>query len=212
MSHHHNHGQNNNQNQNSNYNKPKEMPVKASTGASAGTLVVSIIIALIIGFLAGVWYERRAYLALDTQSYNQDSSGSAIDNDTIAGDQTAKTGDKAGEMSNYASTDEYANLTVVNQPAGDSVNISSVNVGDTTWIAVREDNNGELGNILGARLVYQGSTDDVSVELLRATEPGKIYHVVLYKDDGDRLFDQKLDSLVQKDGTTLTATFLTNSN
>jgi hypothetical protein len=80
-------------------------------------------------------------------------------------------------------------ITVVEQPAGDSVIVESVTVPPPgVWIAVREVNGDELGNVLGAARVT-GPRSEVSIPLLRATEPGRAYAVQLYRDDATGPFD-----------------------
>ncbi|MEK7185579.1 MAG: DoxX family protein [Patescibacteria group bacterium] len=86
-----------------------------------------------------------------------------------------------------------ASITVFNQAAAIMASVSLVSTDSSAWLAVREDRGGLVGNILGAKRVDIGTTANVSVPLQRSTEAGKIYHIVLFKDDGDRLFDFKVD-------------------
>lgn len=80
-------------------------------------------------------------------------------------------------------------ITVADQPAGDMVVVQSVNApASGVWMAVREINGNDLGNILGAARV-SGSTSMVSIILLRATQPGRSYAVELYRDDGSGTFN-----------------------
>lgn len=85
---------------------------------------------------------------------------------------------------------------VSDQPAGDSVRVVEARLSRSSWLAVRDDL-----RIYGARRVDpvgDGQTfNDVDVPLLRSTEAGKTYTVVVYVDDGDRQFDFKKDSLVE---------------
>lgn len=78
------------------------------------------------------------------------------------------------------------------------------------WIVVHEDVNGELGSALGAaRYNTEVGLTPTSVELLRGTMSGKTYHVVYYTEDGDRMFDLKMDMPMMKDdGGVLQATFV----
>ncbi|MHB1163444.1 MAG: DUF7282 domain-containing protein [Minisyncoccota bacterium] len=87
-------------------------------------------------------------------------------------------------------------LAVADQPAGSSVTVESVTVPPPgVWIAVQETENGALGNVLGATRVH-GPLSGVVVNLLRNTEPGQTYAVVLYRDGGDGgVFDLKIDSV-----------------
>ena len=78
------------------------------------------------------------------------------------------------------------------------------------WVAVREMNGNELGNVLGAAWV-NGPKSEVSVSLLRATKPGSSYAVQLYRDDGTGVFDSSINSVyVDFDtGTRVVAYFTT---
>jgi hypothetical protein len=90
---------------------------------------------------------------------------------------------------------ESGAVSVVNQPAGSSVIIESVTVPQPgVWIAVREVNGADLGNVLGAVRV-QGPRSTISVPLLRATEPGLPYAVELYRTDGGATFDLATNSV-----------------
>lgn len=108
-----------------------------------------------------------------------------------------------------ATSTPYA-IEVAAQHAGSSVLVSSARVATTTWIAVRESNGDLLGRILGARRVPAGENKDVVVELLRPTLPHLMYAVVMYTDDGDLSFDNKLDALVEQDGSPVVFPFMLN--
>jgi len=84
-------------------------------------------------------------------------------------------------------------LVVSDQNFGDTVFVDSVSLDRASWIVVYEDNNGVAGNILGAHLYDEGVLTQVSVTLLRATEPASLYYVKIHADDGDREFDFKKD-------------------
>lgn len=86
-------------------------------------------------------------------------------------------------------------VSVASQPAGFEVVVESVKVPLVgVWIAVRETNSTDLGNVLGAARV-SGTHSSVSIPLLRATEPGRTYAVELYRDDNDGLFDIGFNSV-----------------
>lgn len=79
-------------------------------------------------------------------------------------------------------------VSVSNQTAGTAVSIESVTVPPPgVWIAVREMNGNDLGNVLGA-VRAGGPRSNISVPLLRATEPGRAYAVELYRPDGTDTF------------------------
>lgn len=90
---------------------------------------------------------------------------------------------------------ESGAISVGNQPAGSSVMVETVTVPPPgVWIAVREVNGSDLGNVLGAARV-NGPQTQVTIQLLRATEPGLPYAVELYRDDGGETFDLATDSV-----------------
>lgn len=87
------------------------------------------------------------------------------------------------------STPASGAVSVADQKAGMTVAIESVTVPPPgVWVAVRETDGADLGNVLGAVLVG-GPRSSVSVPLLRATEPGRRYAVELYRNDGNGTFD-----------------------
>jgi len=79
-------------------------------------------------------------------------------------------------------------LAVNNQEAGNVVYVTTIVLEREGWVAVHEDINGSLGNVLGAAWFPKG-TSSGSVELLRDTRVGGTYHAVLYTDDNDKIFE-----------------------
>ena len=103
---------------------------------------------------------------------------------------------------------EGISVTIGEQPEGMHVFANTVTNDRTIWIAVREDNKGALGNILGAALLHAGVYDGVWVELLRNTFGGQTYHIVIYEDDGDKVFDYTKDVMLPgTNGDGIVATF-----
>lgn len=85
-------------------------------------------------------------------------------------------------------------ISVTDQGAGGTALVSKVDVHAAVWVAVVEVKNGTLGNVLGASYV-SAPASGVVVPLLRPTSPGATYAVVLYRDNGDRVFSLANDSL-----------------
>lgn len=80
-------------------------------------------------------------------------------------------------------------ISIIDQPSGSVVIVESVTVPPPgVWVAVREMHGSSLGNVLGATRV-NGPRTNVSISLLRATEPGRPYAIELYRDDGTDIFD-----------------------
>ena len=86
---------------------------------------------------------------------------------------------------------------VVDQAAGGAVSVGQVVSGNSVWVAVREEQNGGLGNILGVARVAAGMHAAVTVELLRPTVVGKRYFVALHRDVGDNAFNYREDTLIE---------------
>ena len=121
-------------------------------------------------------------------------------------DETEKTSFDA--TPNNSSNGEYL-FSVVDQSAGGVVYVSSFTFPKESWIAVREDNDGVMGNILGAHR-YPIGEHTGAVELLRNTQAGQTYYVVIYIDDGDKDFDHKKDTLlIDNEGNATAAIFRT---
>lgn len=89
-------------------------------------------------------------------------------------------------------------VNVSNQLAGNRVLLDSIILSESGWAAVHEDINGNFGNALGAQRFDAGSNSGY-VDLLRNTETGNIYYVILYKDNGDDKFDLKSDTVFVND-------------
>jgi hypothetical protein len=90
---------------------------------------------------------------------------------------------------------ESGAVSVTDQSAGSNVSVESVTVPPPgVWVAVREMNGNDLGNVLGAVRVT-GPRSNVTVPLLRATVPGSTYAIELYRDDGNDVFDLSADSV-----------------
>lgn len=100
-------------------------------------------------------------------------------------------------------------IAVDTQKAGDRVEVTMVTFSQTGWVAIHEDRDGKLGNVLGAAR-FEPGIHLGSVELLRPTESGKTYYAVLYADNGDRMFDLKTDAPMQTGGTPIQVTFKVN--
>lgn len=83
---------------------------------------------------------------------------------------------------------------VSDQDAGMKVIARDLALTGVSWLVVHELRaDGTRGNALGAGLFPEGEAVFGEVPLLRGTEAGKRYTVLVYADDGDREFDLKKD-------------------
>lgn len=112
-----------------------------------------------------------------------------------------------------ANVDGSAEVVVRGQSAGRTVTVEHVALSQTGWIAVHEVIDGEgTGNVLGAARRDAGEYDNVTVNLLRATDSGKEYAIVLYSDNGNSEFDLKADlPITDEDGEPILVRFMTGT-
>lgn len=100
-------------------------------------------------------------------------------------------------------------VVAISQEAGSLAVITEVQVEEPTWVAIHEDVDGKPANILGAQL-FDAGVHSGTVALLRNTESGRTYHALLYKDNGDRVFDYVVDLPVESASeTVVSASFAT---
>lgn len=90
-------------------------------------------------------------------------------------------------------------VVVQNQIAGLVVILEKVVFEEGGWVVIHEGTASHIGNALGAKRFDKGEHSG-SVELLRATEVGKVYRAVLYRDNGDREFNLDSDFPFLKNG------------
>jgi hypothetical protein len=138
---------------------------------STGSFVAGVMLGAL---LAGAWFLSGHSSFAPTQ-FSSSSSFIATSTDTT--------------------TQKSSALSVADQPSGDAVTIESVTVPPPgVWVAVREVNGNTLGNVLGAARVA-GPHSNISISLLRSTEPNRSYAVELYRDDNNGVFDPSTDSV-----------------
>lgn len=155
-----------------------EWNAKTQQWAIAGAVVIVVA-------LGGWWFFTGA-------------AQNSIDDDTVTPSE------KSTETGTTSSSNDGRPTVAVNtgeevyaddQPAGDNVRVVEAKLSRVSWIAVRDDM-----RIYGAARVTPpqggGTVSDITVPLLRNTEAGKTYSVVVYADDGDGAFDFKKDALV----------------
>lgn len=166
----------------------------------AGLIIGGLLVWLFSGSSDGTSSEKTASGKKDVASALEEKLGDTIEEMGGAGTTTEK---NAPSDEAFSVADQSAGMTV-------SLGVSLQYPRKEGWIVVHEDVGGELGSALGAaRYNTEVELTPASVELLRETEVGKTYHVVYYTEDGDRMFDLKLDTPILKDGGgLLEATFV----
>ena len=179
--------------------------------------VVAFIAGLLIGGLL-VWVfsvapDKKNEGGLETTK-TEETDGAK--DDTAADEETAApetANDKGGATapSPRVVASGTGSIVVEDQAAGMKVAIGAVTMPvENGWIVVHEVRDGVLGNILGAaRYNDKEGLKPAAVELLRATEAGKTYQVMLYNEDGDRSFNKQKDVALTTDaGARITDDFI----
>ncbi len=162
---------------------------EARGASSTARMWTVFIIGILIGFGGHYLWDNRSV---------SDNTG-AIAEDT---EETENTNEKEAGNENGTSTKPSINdilavsATALEQPEGLHVFVNSVSADRTVWIAVQEDNNGELGNILGAARLQEGNHEGVWIDLLRNTEASNTYYITAYDDNGDEMFSAEGDMLL----------------
>jgi hypothetical protein len=159
---------------------------------------LSIVAAVLVAGLVGYFVGRQA----------GDSTVPNNSNDTAnIGGSLDGTNNNLTATSSSLSAEGNA-VEIKDQIAGNAVVVQSVTFKEAGWIAIYEDRDGKPGNILGARWYPAGETKNGPVELLRPTVKG-VYYARFHKDDGNHLFDLKIDSpLVDGSGNPVTMRFV----
>lgn len=164
---------------------------------ASAKIVSALIIGLLVGFAAGVfWQSRRAPIS-ETMAATAAAKKEIAKTDTAAKDGSIPS---VVDMGANAKTDESMTakgLVVADQTAGGTVAVASIDAKEIIWVAVREETDGKLGNILGAQKVFIGDGQQATVELLRPTLAGKAYRVVAYRDVGAPAFNYREDVLIE---------------
>lgn len=172
----------------------KGVTLHEANGGAGGKIATALIIGLIIGFAAGAFWQARR-LAADSETVPTEN----IEEEVAALDDNEKKGESgltAIVTETATGTGTSVRLVLRNQLAGSKVVVEEAVVEVPTWVAIREDQEGKPGNILGAQKVFPGVSRSIVVELLRPTVPNSKYHAVLYRDAGSPAFNYREEVLI----------------
>lgn len=160
--------------------------------------IKKIVIGTALGFLLGF---GSAWIYLDET--RSDIAGDNSETDTKdLGKNIGDTGEGAKNIS--------LKIIISEQTPGDKVFIDKAILDEESWVVIYEENNGELGRILGARLFPAGITENREVFLLRSTVSSERYYALIHNESGDGDFDYKDDiALMDSAGERLVITSFT---
>ena len=128
----------------------------------------------------------------------------------IPSTETATSTQTGSENTPAAQNTQTGRIIVSTQVAGNMVVVDHAELVADGWIAVHEENNDSIGNVLGAARKDEGTHTNIEVPLLRSTISNTRYWVVLYIDDGDRLFNLATDAPeLQGNGEVVLTSFTT---
>ncbi len=168
-------------------------------------IIIGILVLIII---IGGWFIVAKPATSPSGEVTDNGSASTSSDQSAASSGADPSGSSSVPAQNTPTTSDSSDfVSVVDQSAASSVAVASVSLGQDGWVAVRDAD----GRILGAGWFPTGTQTDVSVPLLRATAAGQHYQILLYTDDGDKLFDFHKDMLVaNSDGSVAGTTFTAN--
>lgn len=138
----------------------------------------------------------------------------ATSTETVTGSETTNAGSNIGStptggeskpaVTIPTSSASGETITVLDQPAGANVLVAEVNLTKPSWVAVRDTR----GWYPGAAW-FSGSEKSVAIPLMRNTEAGQSYEVVIFVDNGDKKFELRGGDtlLTTNSGTPVSATF-----
>jgi hypothetical protein len=200
--------QNQNQNQNQNQESQKTL--------------VSFVVGLLIGGLI-VWMftgsTTQAPVVDETTEGATSSASNVVEEQENTSSEEGESSDDSTEPTNDESINEDDSTTTSSMSVGDGdVSVSNQDASDMValdavtypmsdgWIGVAEYSSDRIGNLLGvARFSQAEGLVPESIQLLRATEPGKTYAIVFYGPSESKEFNVAKNERVDGVFATFTA-------
>ncbi len=142
--------------------------------SDSNKLVLTAIIGIFVGLVLGrlLWYSKTS-----------------LPDELPVGEEATTTesvpSEPVSEVPTLPSTQGNSISAIANQPAG-NIAQAKVQTDRAVWVEVRDNNNGVMGKVLGAKH-FSAGTMTVTVPLLRTTEAGKSYFVALVPYTGETL-------------------------
>lgn len=171
------------------------------------TLVAFIVGLLIGGMLVWVFSGPEATAPTTDEEVTEEVSSETNSNEST--DSGVVTNDKEDASETTKATLQVGKGSVVveDQKASDTIVLQSATYPISEgWIGVREYNNDQLGYILGVvRFSESQGLVPSEITLQRSTTAGNRYAVVIYTEDGDRVFNLANDVQIDQIFDTFTA-------
>jgi hypothetical protein len=163
-------------------------------GYNSSTFLIGFAVGVVVLFLVGV-VSGRDIRYIGENNNNQD---------TVVLD----------DLSNVVNIEDdvvaTSTVSVSDQMPGDTVHIDQVVLGMDGWAVIHEVEEGRVLNALGATRLDSGNHSDVLVDLLRETNPGGTYVVILYSDNGNKEFEIRADlPVIDTEGNPVMQSFRT---
>jgi len=159
-----------------------------------------VAIALVVGLIAGFVIGQSAGSNTKKVDKNATSTGS----DMIFGEEQEDENSTTMAGDSMKSVDEE--IKVDEQKAGNTVTISRLVLDKSYWVAIRDSQiSTKKPYILGSKRLTAGTYTDLSIYVSRATEVGKKYDIVFYKDGPT--FNYSSSMMVRNGDSVSAATF-----
>ena len=149
---------------------------------------VAFLIGLIVGGSLTYLWMTRGDVSDDSSS---ETSAEVMNQDSS--DNSGNTTDDKITGIEVNTNERSASVEVFDQPAGNNVIVREVTMEVDGWLVVHEGDANLIGNALGAARRDRGVHSSVAIPLLRSTEAGKLYRVIVYRDNGDGVFSLETD-------------------
>ncbi|OGG41054.1 hypothetical protein A2118_00620 [Candidatus Kaiserbacteria bacterium GWA2_50_9] len=162
-------------------------------------IIAAVVVLLVI--LGVWWYASRGTGSPIVGNAPAESSTTSDDTDSNTAGTSSRGADDSDVTAAPTTAPSGEAVSVSDQSAGSMVVLGAVTVSRPAWVAVKDKN----GWILGAAR-FDASVESGTISLLRGTVVGEAYTIVVYADDGDKLFDFHRDMLVSGEGAVF-ATF-----
>lgn len=163
--------------------------METGSGMNLTTIAIWVVLIVLVLFV-GWWFTRKPSTnspsTSTTSTSTKTSTVNAQNEDNVTSTSLSPTNTTDTAMAAVPTSDS---LAVSDQAAGTQVYVTSAKLSQVSWIAVHDSKDW----VLGAARFEPGTHTNALVPLLRGTEKGQKYQVVIYVDDGDKLFDFKKD-------------------